>query len=125
MARTRRQRRKSASSGGAFGLVGNALLPKPVCGIWAINGNIGEWHVLTEDGFYLTRLFQGDPFKTQWPDQAVPGAILGAFVVGMLETFWSAYFTWAYKDVSVFALLAVILIFRPHGLLGRPQGRGD
>ena len=61
---------------GAFGLVGNAVLPKPVGGIWAINGNIGEWHVLTEDGFYLTRLFQGDPFKTQWPDQAVPGAIL-------------------------------------------------
>ena len=61
---------------GAFGLVGNALLPKPVGGIWAINGNIGEWHVLTEDGFYLTRLFQGDGFKTQWPDQAVPGAIL-------------------------------------------------
>jgi hypothetical protein len=61
---------------GAFGLVGNAALPKPVGGIWAINGNIGEWHVLTEDGFYLTRLFQGDPFKTQWPDQAVPGTIL-------------------------------------------------
>jgi outer membrane protein assembly factor BamB len=61
---------------GAFGLVGNALMPKPVGGIWAINGNIGEWHVLTEDGFYLTRLFQGDGFKIQWPDQAVPGAIL-------------------------------------------------
>ena len=61
---------------GAFGLVGNALLPKPVGGIWAINGNIGEWHMLTEDGFYLTRLFQGDGFKTQWPDLAVPGAIL-------------------------------------------------
>jgi outer membrane protein assembly factor BamB len=61
---------------GAFGLVGNAQLPKPVGGIWAINGNIGEWHVLTEDGFYLTRLFQGDGFKIKWPDQAVPGAIL-------------------------------------------------
>jgi hypothetical protein len=61
---------------GAFGLVGNALLPKPVGGIWAINGNIGEWHVLTEDGFYLTRLFQGDGFKIQWPEPAVPGAVL-------------------------------------------------
>jgi hypothetical protein len=61
---------------GAFGLVGNALLPKPVGGIWAINGNIGEWHVLTEDGFYLSRIFQGDGFKIQWPDQAVPGAVL-------------------------------------------------
>jgi outer membrane protein assembly factor BamB len=61
---------------GAFGLVGNAVLPTPVGGIWAVNGNIGEWHVLTEDGFYLTRLFQGDGFKIQWPEQAVPGTIL-------------------------------------------------
>ncbi len=61
---------------GAFGLVGNAVLPTPVGGIWAVNGNIGEWHLLTEEGFYLTRLFQGDAFKVQWPDQAVPGAIL-------------------------------------------------
>ena len=61
---------------GAFGLVGNALLPTPVGGIWAVNGNIGEWHLLTEDGFYLTRLFQGDGFKIQWPEQAVPGTIL-------------------------------------------------
>lgn len=56
---------------------------------------------------------------------SVPGAIAGALIVGALETFWSAYFSGAYKDVSVFALLAMILIFRPHGLLGRPQGRGD
>jgi outer membrane protein assembly factor BamB len=68
---------------GAFGLVGNALLPSPVGGIWAVNGNIGEWHVLTEEGFYLTRLFQGDAFKVQWPDQAVPGAILDNVPAGL------------------------------------------
>lgn len=56
---------------------------------------------------------------------SVPGAILGAIIIGGLETFWSAYFTGAYKDVSVFALLAVILIFRPHGLLGQRKERGD
>ena len=67
---------------GAFGLVGNALLPTPVGGIWAVNGNIGEWHVLTEEGFYLTRLFQGDGFKIQWPDQAVPGTILDSVPSG-------------------------------------------
>ncbi|MFM7293065.1 MAG: hypothetical protein ACKO6B_17795, partial [Planctomycetia bacterium] len=61
---------------GAFGLVGNAQLPTPAGGIWGVNGNIGEWHLLTEEGFYLTRLFQGDGFKIQWPDQAVPGAVL-------------------------------------------------
>jgi len=61
---------------GAFGIVGNAKLPEPVGNIWAINTNVGEWHVLTEDGFYLTRLFQGDPLKMKFPEKAVPGAVL-------------------------------------------------
>ena len=29
-----------------------------------------------QDGFYVTRLFQGDPMKIQWPKKAVPGAVL-------------------------------------------------
>ena len=53
--------------------------PMPMVGIgsaWVINTNVGEWHMLTRDGFYLTRLFQGDYSKVQWPDKAVPGAVL-------------------------------------------------
>jgi hypothetical protein len=61
---------------GAFGVVGSATLPKPVGAIWALNGNCGEWYVFTEEGFFLTQLFQGDPLKVRWPDAAVPGAIL-------------------------------------------------
>ena len=59
---------------GAFGFVGNAILPEPVGRIWAINTNVGEWHVLNEDGFYLTRLFQPDSQKWRYPEKAVPGA---------------------------------------------------
>jgi hypothetical protein len=59
---------------GAFDVAGVAKLPAPIGGIFVIPTNVGEWHVLTQSGFYLTRLFQGDPLKVRWPAQAVPGA---------------------------------------------------
>jgi branched-chain amino acid transport system permease protein len=52
---------------------------------------------------------------------SLPGAMLGGLVIGLIETFWSAYFTIEYKDVAAFAMLAVVLIFFPTGLLGRPE----
>jgi len=61
---------------GAFGFVGSAHLPAPVGDLWAINTNVGEWHLLTQDGFYLSRLFQGDPLKIRWPKTAAPGVSL-------------------------------------------------
>ena len=61
---------------GSFGPCGAARLPAPIGNIWVLPTNVGEWHILTEDGFYLTRLFQGDPMKVQWPPRAVPGAVL-------------------------------------------------
>ena len=61
---------------GAYDVVGAAKLPPPVGNVWVVPTNKGEWHVLTEKGFYLTRLFEGDPMKNVYPEQAVPGAIL-------------------------------------------------
>jgi len=61
---------------GAYDIVGAAKLPPPVGNVWVVPTNKGEWHVLTEKGFYLTRLFEGDPMKNMYPEQAVPGAIL-------------------------------------------------
>jgi len=52
---------------------------------------------------------------------SLPGAMLGGLVIGLIETFWSAYFSIEYKDVAAFAMLAVVLIFFPSGLLGRPE----
>ena len=52
---------------------------------------------------------------------SLPGAMLGGLLIGLIETFWSAYFSVEYKDVAAFSILAVVLIFMPSGLLGRPE----
>jgi branched-chain amino acid transport system permease protein len=52
---------------------------------------------------------------------SVPGAMLGGLLIGLIEAFWSAYFSVEYKDVAAFAILVLVLIFRPTGLLGRPD----
>ncbi|MGD9951692.1 MAG: branched-chain amino acid ABC transporter permease LivH [Burkholderiales bacterium] len=52
---------------------------------------------------------------------SVPGAMLGGLLIGLIEAFWSAYFSVEYKDVASFAILILVLIFRPTGLLGRPD----
>jgi hypothetical protein len=59
---------------GAYDVCGTAKLPDPIGSLWVIPTNKGEWHVLTEKGYYLTRLFEGDPMKNVWPEKAVPGA---------------------------------------------------
>ena len=54
------------------------------------------------------------------------GALLGGLVLGMLESFAGAYlsvftngaFGAEYKDILAFAILILVLIFRPSGLLG-------
>jgi branched-chain amino acid transport system permease protein len=46
------------------------------------------------------------------------GAILGGFIVALTEIFAAGYFFAAYKEVVVFAILILLLIFRPQGLLG-------
>ena len=52
---------------------------------------------------------------------SLPGAMLGGMIIGLIEVFWSAYFTIEYKDVAAFSMLALVLIFMPSGLLGRPE----
>ena len=52
---------------------------------------------------------------------SLPGAMLGGILIGLIETFWSGYFSVEYKDVAAFSILAIVLIFLPSGLLGRPD----
>ena len=51
----------------------------------------------------------------------IPGAALGGVIIGVVETFvgGSAYST--YRDAIAFAVLILILLFRPGGLLGKVQ----
>ncbi|NLR96955.1 branched-chain amino acid ABC transporter permease [Rhizobium sp. P38BS-XIX] len=52
---------------------------------------------------------------------SLPGAVLGGLMIGLIESFWSGNFPIAYKDVATFGILAFVLIFKPTGILGRPE----
>jgi branched-chain amino acid transport system permease protein len=52
---------------------------------------------------------------------SLPGAMLGGLLIGLIEVFWAGYFSSEYKDVAAFSVLVLVLIFRPTGLLGKPE----
>jgi branched-subunit amino acid ABC-type transport system permease component len=49
---------------------------------------------------------------------SVPGAFLGGLLVGSVEALWSAILPIEHRDLAIFALLAVLLAWRPGGVLG-------
>jgi branched-chain amino acid transport system permease protein len=48
----------------------------------------------------------------------IPGAALGGLIIGIIQAFSNAYFQATWTDVIIFAILILILVFRPTGLLG-------
>jgi len=52
---------------------------------------------------------------------SLPGAVLGGLLIGLIEALWGGYVSSDYKDVAAFSILAIVLIFLPSGLLGRPE----
>ncbi|MGV9665686.1 ABC transporter permease [Nocardia niigatensis] len=51
---------------------------------------------------------------------SIPGAVLGGFVLGLVEAFGIYWFGDGYRDLITFGLLVVFLVLRPGGLLARP-----
>jgi branched-chain amino acid transport system permease protein len=52
---------------------------------------------------------------------SLPGAILGGVLLGLIETAAGYYVSTATKDVIAYAVLIVVVIFMPQGLLGKRQ----
>ncbi len=50
----------------------------------------------------------------------IPGAMLGAVIMGVVETFTSAYVSSTLRDAVAFGVLIIVLLVRPTGILGRP-----
>jgi branched-chain amino acid transport system permease protein len=49
---------------------------------------------------------------------SIPGAMLGGIVIGSIEVMWTAFLPSAWKDVTTFTVLILVLYFKPSGLLG-------
>ena len=50
---------------------------------------------------------------------SIPGAVIGAFILGMVEAMTKAYISSQLKDTIVFAILILMLVFKPAGILGK------
>ena len=48
----------------------------------------------------------------------IPGAMLGGFLLGLVEAFATGFISSTYKDVIAFMVLVLVLLIRPRGLLG-------
>jgi branched-chain amino acid transport system permease protein len=51
----------------------------------------------------------------------IRGAMIGGFLLGAVEILVAAFLPSTYRDFVAFALLLVLLIFRPYGILGKPR----
>ncbi len=49
----------------------------------------------------------------------IPGAFIGGLTIGIIETMVSGYVSSLYKDAVAFAMLILILLVKPSGLLGK------
>jgi len=52
---------------------------------------------------------------------SIPGAALGGILIGLLEALVVGYVNPTYRDPLVFAVLILVLLVRPSGLLGKMQ----
>lgn len=50
---------------------------------------------------------------------SIPGAIVGGLVLGVTEAWAAGFISSAYKDVIAFAVMIIVLLIRPEGLMGR------
>ncbi|HET9771929.1 MAG TPA: branched-chain amino acid ABC transporter permease, partial [Acidimicrobiia bacterium] len=48
----------------------------------------------------------------------IPGAMVGGFLIGLLESYASGYGSGTWKDVAVFGVLIAVLVVRPSGIFG-------
>jgi branched-chain amino acid transport system permease protein len=54
---------------------------------------------------------------------SVPGAMLGGYLLGLIESVTQTYITSQWSNLVIFSVLIVFMLVRPQGLLGRPDIR--
>lgn len=54
---------------------------------------------------------------------SVPGAIIGALIVGLAENLMAGFVSTQYAELTAFVLMVVVLLVRPRGLMGTPEAK--
>jgi branched-chain amino acid transport system permease protein len=54
---------------------------------------------------------------------SLPGAVLGGFLLGVAESVFAGYISFKFKTTMAFAVIILVLLVRPEGLLGRVYHR--
>ncbi|MFC1824681.1 branched-chain amino acid ABC transporter permease [Thermodesulfobacteriota bacterium] len=54
---------------------------------------------------------------------SIAGAVLGAFIMALIESLVAGYLSAAYSEVFIFGIMILVLLFRPMGLFGREVWR--
>jgi branched-chain amino acid transport system permease protein len=52
---------------------------------------------------------------------SMPGALLGGILIGLTEAMAGLFFSPSAKSMFAFAILVLVLLFRPQGIMGRRQ----
>jgi branched-chain amino acid transport system permease protein len=53
--------------------------------------------------------------------RSLPGAVVGGWLLGVIETFAGAYISTEFQASIAFVILVLVLVVRPEGLLGKPE----
>ena len=78
-----------------------------------------DWrHFCSEQMYWLHNMGRGLIWTLECRERL---KVFGRLLIGLVEAFYASYFSAEYKDVAVFAILILVLVFRPSGLLGRPE----
>lgn len=89
----------------------------------------GAAGILVAPVVYLDPFMMLDPFLKGFAAAVVggmdsaPGAVLGGFFLGIAESLFAGYVSFQFKTTMAFAIILLVLLIRPEGLLGREYHR--
>jgi len=92
----------------------------------ALGGAAG---ILLAPVVYLDPYMMLDPFLKGFAGavlggiDSLPGAVLGGFLLGVAEAVFAGYVSFKFKTTLAFAIIILVLLVRPEGLLGRVYHR--
>ncbi len=89
------------------------------CALGVIAGVFLAPALLLDPFFMLDPFLKGFAAAVLGGLNSLPGAVLGALLLGIAESLTGAYLTIAFKNTLAFVIIIVVLLVRPEGLLGK------